>query len=124
MLIERLVTDKETFLGIARVLWNRCLPLVFKIENTVQTSENEFKGWLPKAYFCPTRVLQKILQFGGLGKEINRQLRMKVRSYVNCRMVTDKILEFGGLRKECEIGILIQSFVIDKGNFLRVSRVL
>ena len=39
-------------------------------------------------------------------------------------MVTDKILEFGGLRKECEIGILIQSFVIDKGNFLRVSRVL
>ena len=33
---------------------------------------------------------KKILVFGGFGKEINRQLRMKMRTYVKKRLVTDK----------------------------------
>ena len=65
----------------------RFLPsIIFKMENT-QTTEINLEVVIFLSHARPTK---KILEFGGFGKEINRQLRMKVRTYVNKRLVTDK----------------------------------
>ena len=62
-----------------------------KIANT-QTNEINSKVVNYENYTFVTRALfkNKILEFGGLGKENNRQLRMKVRTCVNKRLLTDK----------------------------------
>ena len=61
------------------------------VAKKTQTSESEFEGLqLQKVLFLSrARSAKKILEFGGFGKKINRQLRMKVQTYVNKCLVTD-----------------------------------
>ena len=74
------------------MLWKRFLPwVIFKIEN-IQTTKINSKVVHYEQYIFVTRVpYKKILEFGGFGKDINRQLRMKVQTYVNKHLVTDKV---------------------------------
>ena len=68
------------------------LPLVFfKIKDRQTTEINSKVGNYKNCTFVTCATFKtKIIELSGLGKGNNRQLRMKVRTYVNKRLVADK----------------------------------